>query len=116
MCNRFASLSDECATPAILCDTHSSILEDHDVNFNSIPCSPVSVGSLIIPQVFGSPSSLHDCHSVLSPEVSIGVPVYRFASLSDGCATPTVLSDPQSSVLKDNMSPGITTVHARLVA
>ena len=99
--------SDECATPTVLCDTHSSILEDHDVNFNSIPCSPVSVGSLMIPQVSGSPSSLHDSHSVFPPEVSIGVPVYSFASLS----LMDMLS-PQSSILKDNMSPGTTTVHA----
>ena len=33
-------------------------------------------------------------HSIVSPEVSLGVPVRnRFASLSDECATPDVLSD-----------------------
>ena len=44
-------------------------------------------------QVSGSPSSLYDSYSVMSPEVSIGVPVCnRFASLSDECATPVILS------------------------
>ena len=58
-----------------------------------IPFYAVSVGSLVNSQVSGSPSSLHLSHSVVSPQVSIRVPVCnRFASLYDECATPAVLS------------------------
>ena len=66
----------------------------NDVNFNGIPCGTVGVGSPVYSQVSESSSSLNMSHSIVSPEVSLGVPVRnRFASLSDECASPDVLSD-----------------------
>ena len=51
-------------------------------------------GSPVYSQVSESSSSLNMSHSIVSPAVSFGVPVRnRFASLSDECATPDVLSD-----------------------
>ena len=66
----------------------------NDVNFNGIPCGAVGVGSPVYSQVSESFSSLNMSHSIVSPEVSLGVPVHnRFASLSDECATTDVLPD-----------------------
>ena len=66
----------------------------NDVNFNGILCGAVGVGSPVYSQVSESFSSLNMSHSIVSPEVSLGVPVHnRFASLSDECATTDVLSD-----------------------
>ena len=66
----------------------------NDVNFSGTPCGAVGVGSPVYSQVSESSSSLNMSHSIVSPEVSLGVPVRnRFASLSDECATPDVLSD-----------------------
>ena len=63
----------------------------NDVNLNGVPCGAVGVGSPVYSQVSESSSSLNMSHSIVSPEVSLGVPVRnRFASL---CATPDVLSD-----------------------
>ena len=65
----------------------------NDVNFNGIPCGAVGGGgSPVYSQVSESSSSLNISHSIVPPEVSLGVPVRnRFASLSDECATPNVL-------------------------
>ena len=64
------------------------------VNFNGIPCGAVGFGSPVYSQVSESFSSLNMSHSIVSPEVSLGVPVHnRFASLSDECATTDVLPD-----------------------
>ena len=66
----------------------------NDDNFNGIPCGAVGIGSPVYSQVSESSLSLNMSHSIVSPEVSLGVPVHnRFASLSDECATPAVLSD-----------------------
>ena len=66
----------------------------NDVNFNGIPCGAVAGRSPVYSQVSESSSSLNMSHSIVSPEVYLGVPVRnRFASLSDECATPDVLSD-----------------------
>ena len=66
----------------------------NDGNCNGIPCCAKSVGSLVNSRVSGSFSSLCMSHSIVSPEVSFGVPVCNsFASLSDKCATPAVLSN-----------------------
>ena len=75
------------------------------ININSIPCCAVSVGSPVDSQV--------SC-SVLSPEVSLGVPLCnRFASLCDECATTAALSDSHAvKYMEDNVSSGLTTVHA----
>ena len=58
-----------------------------------IPCGAVGGGgSPVYSQVSESSSSLNISHSIVPPEVSLGVPVSnRFASLSDECATPNVL-------------------------
>ena len=66
----------------------------NDVNFNGIPCGAVGVGSPVCSQVSESSSSLNMSHSIVSHEVSLGIPVRnRFASLSDECVTPDVLSN-----------------------
>ena len=49
----------------------------------------------------------------MAPEMFIGVPACnRFASLSEECATPAILSDSQSSITENRASPGLITVHA----
>ena len=80
----------------------------NDVNFNGIPCCAESVRSLVNSQVSGSFSSLHMSHSVVSPEVSFGVPVCNsFTSLYDECATPAaVLSNSGDEESKKQRSLG----------
>ena len=66
----------------------------NDFDFNRIPCCAESVRSLVNSQLSGSFSSLHMSYSIVSPEVSFGVPVCNsFASLFDECDTPAVLSN-----------------------
>ena len=56
----------------------------NDVNFNGIPCGAVgSGGSPVYSQVSESSSSLNISHSIVPPEVSLGVPVRnRFALMN----------------------------------
>ena len=87
-------LSYQLATESDSLDPSLLSLNSSHCNDVQFPCGAVGGGgSPVYSQVSESSSSLNISHSIVPPEVSLGVPVRnKFASLSDECATPNVLS------------------------